>query len=491
MATYKVRGIAHNIIYPYRTEDGKLKQQWETYATELEAMHRKAYIDYLQKNRLHHEIRKAAAEYQCRRAVERAVVERFRPKTPEETPSHAAEDNTSKTYREFVEKWLPIHARKERFSPNSYDSYRSNLERHILPYFGDRVMSSITAEDIDDFLDALSRKPCRGPKSYGKRLEDIPTLSSSTVKKCFTILTSGFETARKWHYITEIPKVTAPTEKTVKRRAWDAHRVFEVLDSIREDELLHLAVHLAFVCSLRAGETAGIDLQTIDLRDGSLWITRQIQRVSDNAISVLPRQEVLRIFPKQVATSRSSLILKGPKTEDSHRKQYLTTPLLEELRQRIARIEENKAFFRDEYQDYGLLICQADGRPVDPRNLEKSFKEHQKRIGIPENERIDFQGLRKSGQMHKVRLSQNNYQLVAENAGQSPEVLMAHYNEVLDCEKRALSRLVEDSFYPQREKTEETPDSADVSALMAQIQQSPELYRKLLQVLTPGAQQHA
>ena len=25
MATYKVRGIAHNIIYPYRTEDGKVK----------------------------------------------------------------------------------------------------------------------------------------------------------------------------------------------------------------------------------------------------------------------------------------------------------------------------------------------------------------------------------------------------------------------------------------------------------------------------------
>ena len=83
-------------------------------------------------------------------------------------------------------------------------------------------MSSITAEDIDDFLDALSRKPCRGPKSYGKRPEDIPTLSSSTVKKCFTILTSGFETAKKWHYISEIPKVTAPTEKTVKRRAWDS-----------------------------------------------------------------------------------------------------------------------------------------------------------------------------------------------------------------------------------------------------------------------------
>ena len=206
---------------------------------------------------------------------------------------------------------------------------------------------------------------------------------------------------------------------------------------------------------------------------------------------MLPKHEVLRIFPKQVLTSKSSMILKGPKTEDSHRKQYLTTPLLDELHERLARIEENQAFFREEYRDYGLLICQTDGRPVDPRNLEKSFKEHQKRIGIPENERIDFQGLRKSGQMHKVRLSQNNYQLVAENAGQSPEVLMSHYNEALDYEKRALSRLVENSFYPHRETSGEAQDSADVSALMAQIQQNPELCRKLLQSLTLGTQQRA
>ena len=37
MATYKVRGIAHNIIYPYRTEDGRVKRDWEPSATGLEA----------------------------------------------------------------------------------------------------------------------------------------------------------------------------------------------------------------------------------------------------------------------------------------------------------------------------------------------------------------------------------------------------------------------------------------------------------------------
>lgn len=354
-------------------------------------------------------------------------------------PSDAKDDNMGKTYREFAEKWLPFHARKERFSPNSFDSYRSNLDNHILPYFGDRIMSTITSEDIDDFLDYLSQKPCKGAKSYNKRPDEIPTLSSSSVKKCYTVLTSGFETALKWHYIATIPVTTAPAEKTVKRRAWDVNRVRDVLGTIKDDPVLHLAVHLAFVCSLRAGEIVGIDWKTIDFRDGSLWITRQVQRVSDRSLGILPKNEIIRVFPKLVSTSKSSLILKGPKTEDSHRKQYLTRPLLDEIRARLAAIEEHRSFFREEYQDYGLLLCQADGRPLDPKSLEDAFKLHQIQMGIPEDERVDIQGLRKSGQMHKVRLTKNDYQLVAESAGQSPEVLMSNYNEALDSEKRALS----------------------------------------------------
>ena len=105
----------------------------------------------------------------------------------------------------------------------------------------------------------------------------------------------------------------------------------------------------------------------------------------------MPKNEIIRVFPKLVPTSKSSLILKGPKTEDSHRKQYLTRPLLEEIRARLAEIEEHKTFFREEYQDYGLLLCQADGRPLDPKSLEDAFKLHQIQMGIPEDERVDIQ----------------------------------------------------------------------------------------------------
>ncbi len=166
------------------------------------------------------------------------------------------------------------------------------------------------------------------------------------------MLVSGLETAKKWHYIAEIPHTTPPAEKTVKRKAWEAGRVYEVLESVKEDR----------------------------------------------------------------------------------------------------------------------------------KNLEGAFRDHLVRIGIPAGERVDIQGLRKSGQMHKVRLSKNDYQLVAESAGQSPEVLMSNYNEALDSEKRALSRMVEGSFYPKQDPETESEHS-ELSDLLAKVQGNPELQRQLLQKL--------
>jgi hypothetical protein len=299
-------------------------------------------------------------------------------------------------------------------------------------------------------------------------------------------LTGGFSTAKKWRYIAEIPVTTAPAEKTKKRKAWDAGRIFTALEGIKDDKLLHLAVHIAFVCSLRAGETAGIDAKSVDFHDRSLWITQEVQRVSDKSLEVLPKNEIIRVIPKQVKTAKSSLILKAPKTEGSCRKQYLTTPLLREIKERMEEIKANKEFFSKEYQDYGLLLCRPDGRPIDPKDLDKWFKEWQNAMKI--EDQIEFQGLRKSGQMHKVRLTNNNYQLVAENGGQSAEVLMSNYNEALDSEKRTLSLLVETSFYPQEALPKDsTQPFENLETVLQVIQSSPELSAQILQLLLAGA----
>ena len=255
---------------------------------------------------------------------------------------------------------------------------------------------------------------------------------------------------------------------------------------LRHYPLLHLAVHMAFVCSLRAGEVAGIRIDSIDFRDRSMWITQIVQRVSDKSLQELPKEEIIKVFPKKLATSTSSLILKGPKTEGSRRKQYLTTPLLQEIKRRLETINANKEFLGPEYHDYGLLFCLPDGTPLDPKSLDKSFKERQTALHI--EDQIEFQGLRKSGQMHKIRLSQNNYQLVAENSGQSPEVLMSNYNEALESEKRTLSLLVETSFYPNAAPASDAPVAvAQMDALLQQLQHDPALTQLLLQKLLSNA----
>ena len=100
---------------------------------------------------------------------------------------------------------------------------------------------------------------------------------------------------------------------------------------------------------------------------------------------------------------------------------------------------------------------------------------------------IDLQGLRKSGQMHKIRLTKNNYQLVAANAGQSPEVLMHHYNEALEVEKQQLASMVESSFYPTPAKSNEKPASLDAAEILKLIQENPDLSAKLMQLLKVSA----
>ena len=216
-----------------------------------------------------------------------------------------------------------------------------------------------------------------------------------------------------------------------------------------------------------------------------MWISQILERVSDEAIKALPGEKIAKVFPKQFSNSKSRLVLKVPKTEGSHRKQYLTTPLLQEIKERIAEINEAKELLGPEYQDNGFLICQPDGRPIDPNNLCKTFKEWQSAMNI--TDQIDLQGLRKSGQMHKIRLSKNNYQLVAANAGQSPEVLMHHYNEALEAEKQELASMVESSFYPSSTKVPEKAAALGAEEILKLIQDNPDLSAKLMQLLKVSA----
>ena len=483
MAIIKKRSISSvSVVYHYKREaDGKDTVQWETYQTELEAMQRKAYIDYFQKIKDNDTLIRLAKEY--KQAREALAPKKDAQDLSIEQPIRESEDNMSKTVAEFFEKWLPVHAGKQRLAPFTYDAINGNIKCHILPYFGSKIMNTITSEDVDEFLRYLSEKKCKGFKGYNKLPEDVPALSSATVKKVYDVLASAFPVAKEWGYITENPITKAPTVRYKKRKFWVREQVQDALNRI-DDKLLHLAVHTAFMCSLRAGETMGIAVRSIDFKDGSLWITQTLQRVSEEALASIPKDEIVRIFPKQKDYAKSQLILKSPKTEDSERKLFINERLMEEIRLRIQDIEKAKAFFGSDYHDYGLLFSQPNGDPIETSLMERWFRGWQQLNNV--DPVIDFQGLRKSSSMYKLRLSGFNYQEVQGDTGHTtPIVLMSHYNEALEFERRNLAVKIQDDFYPKPKVSQAFADSPDVviGKLIEEVSGNPELLARLLQSL--------
>ena len=96
MATYTIRGSSHNVVYTYQTADGARKQQWESYNTELEAIQRKAYIDFLQTQKRPDDIRQAALDYKRKRAIEKSTqrISQENPDVKELPTTSYHEDNT-------------------------------------------------------------------------------------------------------------------------------------------------------------------------------------------------------------------------------------------------------------------------------------------------------------------------------------------------------------------------------------------------------------
>jgi len=103
---------------------------------------------------------------------------------------------------------------------------------------------------------------------YGNNTDDLPCLSATTIRYIFIILKQAFGKAVEWKLIDESPVTgDVPKRKPPKsRQVWGFEDWYLALENI-SSELLLLAVHLAFSCSLRPGEVAGLLRQKVYMEE--------------------------------------------------------------------------------------------------------------------------------------------------------------------------------------------------------------------------------
>ena len=186
------------------------------------------------------------------------------------------------TVEEMLYKWIPIQSTKHKWSPKTYTQSVAMVQNLIVPYIGKRKVQELRTYDIEKFYATLAKTPCgqyvHGVKQDLSKKQKKRLLSSTSIHEVHTLLKTAFSYAVEWDLIHKIPLPRdAPKVNIEERTIWDEKTMLAALQTI-ENPALHLAVHM-------------------------------------------PNQ-VYHTFPDRREGSKSSLILKKPKTKKSNRVLY-------------------------------------------------------------------------------------------------------------------------------------------------------------------------
>lgn len=186
--------------------------------------------------------------------------------------AEAAAKKTVSTYA--LEVFMPI--KEQSIAENTRLSYKTNLEEHILPVLGDKLIESVKPSDITKLL--LDFQKCH---SYG------------SVIKVYNIINGVFRMAFKDGTIAVNPmeRVDRPKQRKDEKaiaeadKALFADELINVLDCVQNEPLKwQVFLYLAADTGARRGEICGLQWSDIDFAHGLVSIKRNLQYSREKGI---------------------------------------------------------------------------------------------------------------------------------------------------------------------------------------------------------------
>jgi integrase len=193
------------------------------------------------------------------------------------------------TFAAYVERYYWPAA--QHLEPTTLAAYRSNLDRHFLPYFGRMRMSKIVASTVQAWVNEVSAEV----EDYeGNRK---PRLSARSVRKYHTFLHAIFERAIIDQVITINPCTHTALPKFVKppKKAITPEQFENLLDEIPQRH--RVLVLVAIETGVRWGELAALRPVDVDLETGEIHVRRVVLEVSKK-ITGADKVWTIRDYPK-------------------------------------------------------------------------------------------------------------------------------------------------------------------------------------------------
>ena len=455
MASIIKRKKNYSVIYNYMDENGETKQKWETWGTHKEALKRKAEIE----NQQH--------------------TGTFLP------PSN-------QKISDFLYDFVSLYGEKK-WGVSMYDSQNSLINNYINPIIGNMEVQAVTPRVVDGYIQTLQKTASVSTKT---RKATTTYVSNQTIEKIIKLLRCAFKQAVRWEIIGRNPfdNVVLPKTEYKKRDIWDAEMIRTALDKCT-DSKLYVAMNLSFACSLRMGEILGLTWDNVHISEDEIaadnayvYIDKELTRASKRAIETLGEKDIYHIFTPLLPNTSTRIILKKPKTDSSIRKVWLPKTVAYILREWRTAQEELKEFLGNEYQDFNLVVALPNGRPCENRIIEKEFLMLKEKAGLPN---VVFHSLRHSSTTYKLKLNHGDLKATQGDTGHAEiDMITKVYAHILDEDRKINAQKFESAFYsnpdlrkvaPPQENAQ--PASIDLTALIEQLQKSPELANTLASII--------
>jgi len=248
---------------------------------------------------------------------------------------------TTKTIREIALAWK---SDKQRYVKQStYAAYALILENHILPSFGE--CETLSEKLVQEFV-----------------LQKLEAgLSIKTVKDILIVLkmVMKFGVKNEW-----MPYCTTEDNKEVEVLTVAHHK--KILDHIKQNfTFRNLGIYISLTTGLRIGEICGLKWADIDADNGTITVSRTIER----------------IYVVDGETKHTELVINTPKTKNSCRE----IPMNKEL---LAMVKPLKKVVNADY-----YVLTNEQKPTEPRTYRNYYHKLMAKLDIP---RLKYHGLRHS-----------------------------------------------------------------------------------------------
>lgn len=264
---------------------------------------------------------------------------------------------------EFARLWYKDYVKQE-LAPKTILSYKSHLEKRILPALGHLELQQLKPIDIIRFIRELQEKGVR----YDKKKQP---LSDKSIQYCFRVLSSMLQDAVEWQLIEDNPclRVKRPRVKRKKIKIPSEEELQNILKSLKGEPLQYRAIiYLAIDSGLRRGEIVGLKWADIDFDSREVHVRRSNQSI-----------------PGQGTFSKT------PKTEESVRTIVISAYTISLLKQLHTSQLRRKLILANKWHDEDWVFARWNGEALYDGTPSLWFSRFLKRKGLPH---IHFHSLR-------------------------------------------------------------------------------------------------